>query len=130
MSVMIGSLVTRWTVLLLLLAGCGGGVYVSYSCCESDPPRVDLVASDDEVSPGQAVQLAASAVDDSGLVDRVSFFRYDGNSLVLLATDLSPPFEAVFVVPSDGRLSVNLQAQAVNGEGDVGSSAVVTLTVR
>jgi len=113
----------------LLLAGCGGGVYLGYTWSDNDPPRVDLVVRDDEVSPGQTVQLAASAVDDSGFVDRVTFYRYDGNSLVPLDTDLVPPFEAAFVVPSDGRPTVNLQAQAVDGEGEVGYSDVLTLTI-
>jgi len=114
----------------LLLAGCGGGVYLGYTWDDDDPPRVDLVASATEVSPGQTVQLTAAAVDDRGFVDRVTFFRYDGNSLVSLGTDLAPPFEAVFVVPTDGRSTVNLQAQAVDNQGDVGNSAVLTLVVR
>lgn len=123
------SRVARWMA-PLLLAGCGGGVYLGYTWDDDDPPRVDLVASATEVSPGQTVQLTAAAVDDRGFVDRVTFFRYDGNSLVSLGTDLAPPFEAVFVVPTDGRSTVNLQAQAVDNQGDVGNSAVLTLVVR
>ena len=60
----------------------------------------------------------------------MTFFRYDGKSLVSLGTDVAPPFEAVFVVPTDGRSAVNLQAQAVDGFGEVGISAVLTLLVR
>jgi len=43
----------------------------------------------------------------------------------------SPPFAAhcAHVVPSDGRPTVNLQAQAVDGEGEVGYSDVLTLTI-
>lgn len=114
----------------LLLAGCGGGVYLGYTWGDNDPPRVGLVASASDVTAGQTVRLTAAAADDSGYVDRVIFYRYDGNSLVSLGTDLAPPFETVLVVPSDGRLSLNLLAQAVDGDGEVGTSEVLSLAVR
>ena len=114
----------------LLLSGCGGGVYLGYEWGDDHPPRVDLVASATEALPGEAVRLVASASDSSGYVDRVTFYRYDGNRLQPLGTDRSAPFEAVLVVPADGRPVVNVVAEAVDGDGESATSGIVGVTVR
>lgn len=114
---------------LLTLAGCGGGLYIELGGSDLDqPPQVSLVASSSTASPGQTVRLAAAASDDHG-VQRVHFFRLEADgSTTTLGTDSSQPFEwdtVVATVPGTQRF----YARAVDGLGQVGDSAVVTVTV-
>ena len=115
---------------VLLLAGCGGGsLYLTLGDYE-DPPQVELAVSDTLVRPLQTVRLVAAAADDSGYVDRVEFYRYDGERLARLGVDSSPPFEAALVVPDDGRLAVTVFARAIDGEGLQGDSPLISLEIR
>lgn len=115
----------------LLLAGCGGGsFYLALGDDFSDPPRVELAAAETVVQPLQTVRLVAAAADDSGFVDRVLFFRFDGEQIVRIALDGVPPYEANMVVPNDGRNFVSVFARAVDGDGEEGDSNLVTLEIR
>lgn len=113
-----------------LLAGCGGGSLYLTLDGYSDPPQVELAVAETVVRPGQSVHLAAAAVDDSGFVDRVVFYRYDGERALRVGVDSSAPFEATLVVPDDGRLFVSLFARAFDAEGQEGDSPLVTLEIR
>ena len=115
----------------MALAGCGGGVYLGYEWGDDGlPPSVELVASAYEVVPLQSVRLVAAAADDTGYIDQVEFYRFDGNRPVLLGIDRSQPYETLMVVPDDGRARVELFARAVDSYGDVGDSAIIALDVR
>lgn len=115
----------------LALAGCGGGVYLGYEWGDDGlPPSVELVASAYDVVPLQSVRLVAAAADDTGYIDQVEFYRFDGNRPVLLGIDRAPPYENILVVPADGRTHVDVFARAVDSFGDVGDSAIISLTVR
>ncbi len=118
----------------LLLAGCGGGLYVSVGDDDwddwDDPPQVTLVASLSSAAPGSLVRLAAAASDDYG-VDRVLFYRLepDGRS-TLLDTDRSPPYETDTVLPGGSAGSVRYFARAVDGLGQTDDSDWVEVRLR
>jgi hypothetical protein len=113
-----------------LVAGCGGGsLYIGIDGSDDQPPRAELVADRTQAVPGQLVRLAAAASDDGGYVERVRFYRIDGGDSTLISVDTSAPFEATLVVPNDGRSSVSVFARAVDGFGQAGDSAVVTISI-
>ena len=115
----------------LLLAGCGGGLWLGYTWGDDgDPPVVWLVVTPDVAAPGQTVRLSAAVSDDGDGIDRVWFYRVDGDTVVRLGRDDSPPYDITMVAPSDGRTSVRVFAEAVDWSGNVGTSPAVTLTVR
>ncbi len=114
----------------LLLAGCGGGIYLEFGDGFDDPPQVDLVASAPVVEPQQQVRLVAAAVDDSGFVSQVAFYRYDGGQAVRWSVDATPPFEALLVVPDDGRRQLSLFARATDGQGQQADSPLLHLEIR
>lgn len=65
-----------------LVAGCGGGVYVSWGSGGA-PPGVALTVQPTTAAVGQTVTLVAAASDDVG-IDEVAFYRVDGGNHVLL----------------------------------------------
>ncbi len=112
----------------LLLAACGGGLYIGVDGGD-EPPTVSLVASVGTAVPGQAVRLAAAATDDFG-VDYVGFYRVDPDGRVTaLGNDGVAPFEWDAVVPSVNG-SVQFFARAVDGEGQATDSERVTVIVQ
>ena len=114
---------------LALLAGCGGGVYLSLGGSFDEPPTVSLVASVSSAVPGQAVRLAAAASDDHG-VDQVAFFRIENDSSQTpLGVDFSPPYELDTLVPATARLQVRYFARATDTAGQRRESATVTITL-
>jgi hypothetical protein len=115
--------------LMALLAGCGGGVYLGYDYIPDDPPHVDLAASTDEALPNEVVRLVAAASDDFA-VDRVSFYRIDGNRSVLLVTDRSAPWQLDTLIPADAVGSVRYFARAVDDAGQSRDSTVVTVFIQ
>jgi hypothetical protein len=112
----------------LLIAGCGGGVSFYFDDWDDLAPAVDLAASSTSAPAGASVHLAAAAADESG-IDRVSFYRYDGNTAVRLATDTSAPYAFDFIVPADGRASVTVFAHAVDNAGNAADSNLVTIAI-
>lgn len=113
-----------------LLAGCGGGVYLSFQIGDGGDdggPSVSLVASTTTASRGGIVRLSATARDDDG-VDYVAFYRDDGN-WTLLARDPTSPYVYSAPIPSDAGSTVRFLARAVDFTGDAGESSVVTIDV-
>jgi hypothetical protein len=115
--------------LMALLAGCGGDVYLGYDYIPDDPPHVDLATSTDEALPNEVVRLVAAASDDFA-VDRVSFYRIDGNRSVLLVTDRSAPWQLDTLIPADAAGSVRYFARAVDDAGQSRDSTVVTVFIQ
>jgi hypothetical protein len=116
--------------LLVLAAGCGGGLYVDlgYGFGPDDPPNVELVASTDVALPNEVIRLVAAASDDFA-VDRVSFYRIDAGRSVLLDTDRSHPWQLDTVIPAAAVGSVRYFARAVDDVGQARDSAIVTVLV-
>jgi len=111
----------------VVMAGCGGGVYLEFG--DDDlPPVVDLSASSSSARAGDSVRLAAAAADENG-IDHVSFYRYDGNTAVRLGSDDSPPYDWQLLVPADGRSSVTVFARAVDNADNVADSRWVTISI-
>jgi len=111
-----------------LLSACGGGIWIGIDDFDDQPPAVELAAASTSAPAGSVVRLVAAATDDSG-VDRVHFYRYDGNTAVRLGSDSSAPYEWQLLVPSDGRASVTVFARAVDEWDNAADSALVTITI-
>lgn len=124
----------RWTHRTLawsagvVMAGCGGGVYLEFGDGDDLPPVVDLSAASSSARAGDSVRLAAAAADENG-IDHVSFYRYDGNTAVRLGSDDSPPYDWQLLVPADGRSSVTVFARAVDNADNVADSRWVTISI-
>lgn len=112
----------------LALGACGGGLYIEIGDDDDLDPVVDLAASSTSAPGGATVRLVAAAADESG-IDRVNFYRYDGNTLVRLGTDGTPPYDWQFLVPDDGRTSVIVFARAYDTWGNAGDSDLVTIAI-
>jgi len=112
----------------VLLAACGGGVYLQFGGVDDLPPVVELAAASLSAPAGSSVRLAAAAADENG-IDHVSFYRYDGNTAVRLGSDSFSPYEWQLLVPSDGRASVIVFARAVDDAGNVADSKLVTISI-
>ena len=112
----------------VLLGACGGGLYVEIGDDDDLDPVVELAVSSTAAAGGATVRLVAAAADESG-IDRVNFYRYDGNTAVRLGSDGTPAYEWQFVVPDDGRTSVSVFARAYDTWGNAGDSAPVTIIV-
>ena len=110
------------------LAGCGGGVYLEFGDWDDLPPVVELAASASTAPAGGTVRLVAAAADEDG-IDHVRFYRYDGNTAVLLGTDGAAPYEWTLVVPADGRGSVSVFAHAVDRSGNRADSNLVSIGI-
>ena len=119
----------------LLLAGCGGGVWLGVcdGCDDGDgvddPPNVALVVAPTQARSGDTVRLAAAASDDFALRE-VQFYRLDtaGNA-IFLATDTLSPYEVDAVVPGGSGGSVSWFARAIDDRRQRTDSAAVTVTV-
>lgn len=118
----------------VLLAGCGGGVYIGWSSDDGDfrddPPVVNLVASVARAAPGQVLRLAAAASDDR-VVDQVLFYRVerDGSS-TRLGNDASAPYEFDTTMPDTSASEVQFFARAVDNAGQSTDSRTVTVQVQ
>jgi len=126
-------LLPSWTLHTLawsacvVMAGCGGGVYLDFGG-DDLPPVVDLSAASSSARAGDSVRLAAAAADENG-IDHVSFYRYDGNTAVRLGSDDSSPYDWQLLVPADGRNSVTVFARAVDFADNVTDSRWVTISI-
>jgi len=122
---------TRRTLALsagVLVAGCGGGVYLEFGGDDDLPPVIDLSASASSARAGDSVRLAAAAADENG-IDHVSFYRVDGNTAVRIGSDGSPPYEWQLLVPADGRSAVTVFARAVDYADNVAESDQLTISI-
>jgi hypothetical protein len=110
----------------LLLAGCGGGIYLEFS--DDDPPEVDLVASTGSAFPGETVRLSADAYDDDYVVE-VAFYREESDgSLTLLGYDDRAPFQWDATMPNVPRdAAVYFAARAYDSLGQRSGTAYVSV---
>lgn len=113
---------------VVALAGCGGSVSLGFGFSDDDRPTASLAVSPTSAAPGDTLRLSAAASDDFG-VDFVEFYRVDGSSSTLLGFDGLPPYQLDTTVPANAAGSVQYFARAVDGGGQRGDSAVVTVGV-
>jgi hypothetical protein len=118
---------------LLLVAGCGGGVFLGVQLGDSgdQPPNVALSSAVTEAPAGASVRLVAAASDDFG-VDAVAFYRQEAaGPSTLLANDPLSPYQTDTVIPASPVGTVwRYFARAFDGAGQHSDSAVVEITVR
>ncbi len=110
----------------LLLAGCGGGVYLEFS--DADPPEVDLATSTSRAFPGETVRLSAFATDDDFVVE-VAFYREESDgSLTLLGIDDRAPFQWNATMPDVPRnVVVYFAARAYDSVGQRSGTATAAV---
>ena len=116
-------------LLLVLVAGCGGGVYVDATVAEGPPPSITLaaVASATPVR-GDAVQLVATVSASNG-IDYVNFYRMDYYGPALLGAVGRPPATWDTSIPVNAGSTVSYYARACDALGKCTDSQVVTLPV-
>lgn len=111
------------------LAGCGGSVSLGFGFGDDDRPTASLTVSPTSASPGDTLRLVAAASDDFG-VDFVEFYRLDaGGGATRLGFDGLPPYQLDTTVPAGAVGSVQYFARAIDGGGQRGDSAVVTVGI-
>lgn len=116
-----------------LLAGCGGGVYLTVPIGEVDngPPLVQISPLPSFVQPNGVLTLGAGVAGGNGTV-QVAFYRIDGafgTTATYLGADNVPPYQLSTLIPADGRTSVSYYAEAQDRFGYVVRSAVVSAPV-
>jgi hypothetical protein len=117
-------------LLPLLLAGCGGGLYIGWGNYGDDSaPSVSIASGQTSVAAGGTLRVVAAASDNDSGVDEVAFYRFDGSAATRLGSDGSPPYEWDVFVPADGRTQVRVFARARDGAGNEADSAVLAVTV-
>lgn len=112
----------------IAVAGCGGSLSLGFGGDWDDPPRVSLAAAADRAPAGSTLRVVAAASDDFG-IDRVEFFRQDGEQWIKVATDGTAPYQIDLVVPDDGRAELALFARATDDVGQQADSGVVAVIV-
>lgn len=115
----------------LLLAGCGGGLYIGWGSDGDDDgaPSVSITSAQGSVAAGGVLRVAAAASDDDSGIDSVAFYRIDGGIAQRLGSDGSEPYQWDVAVPADGRSTVTVFARARDGAGNESDSALLTVTV-
>ena len=113
----------------LLLAGCGGGLYIGIGGGDDNPPAVSIATAQTSVAAGGTLHVVAAASDNESGIDEVAFYRLDFNVEVRIGSDGSPPYEWDYVVPDDGRTSMRVFARARDGAGNLADSTVLDVPV-
>lgn len=114
----------------LLLAGCGGGLYLGWGdCCDSGAPSVSITTAQTSVAAGGSLHVVAAAADNESGIDEVAFYRVDGGIDTRLGSDGSAPYAWDVPVPADGRSSVSVFARARDGAGNTADSNRLTIAV-
>ena len=114
----------------LLLAGCGGGLYLGWGdCCVSGAPSVSITTAQTSVAAGGSLRVVAAASDSDSGIDEVAFYRVDGGTDTRLGSDGSAPYAWDVPVPADGRSSVSVFARARDGAGNTADSNRLTIAV-
>ncbi len=114
----------------LLLAGCGGGLYLGWGdCCDSGAPSVSITTAQTSVAAGGSLHVVAAAADNDSGIDEVAFYRVDGGSDTRLGSDGSAPYEWDVPVPADGRSTISVFARARDGAGNTADSNRLTIAV-
>lgn len=114
----------------LLLAGCGGGLWVEIGSDPWDdrPPSVSIASAASSVVAGGTLRVVAAAAGESG-IDEVALFRRDGTRWTPLGTDRTEPYEWTVAVPADGRALLEVYARATDRSGRQANSAVLVVPV-
>lgn len=119
-----------FALLPLLLAGCGGGLYIGWGDYGDDSaPSVSITTAQSSVPAGGTLRVAAAASDNDSGIDEVAFYRFDGNAATRLGSVGSPPYAWDVFVPADGRTQVRVFARARDGAGNEADSAVLAVAV-
>ena len=114
----------------LLLAGCGGGLYLGWGdCCDSGAPSVSITTAQTSVAAGGSLHVVAAASDNDSGIDEVAFYRVDGGTDTRLGSDGSAPYEWDVPVPADGRSTISVFARARDGAGNTADSNRLTIAV-
>ena len=114
----------------LLLAGCGGGLYLGWgNCCDSGAPSVSITTAQSSVQAGATLRVVAAASDSDSGIDEVAFYRVDAGADTRLGSDGSAPYEWNVIVPSDGRSTLTVFARARDGAGNTADSNRITVSV-
>ncbi|MBS0437389.1 Ig-like domain-containing protein [Piscinibacter sp.] len=114
----------------LLLAGCGGGLYLGWgNCCDGGAPSVSITTAQTSVAAGGSLRVVAAASDSDSGIDEVAFYRVDGGADTRLGSDGSAPYAWDVPVPADGRSSVSVFARARDGAGNTADSNRLTIAV-
>ena len=114
----------------LLLAGCGGGLYLGWGDYDDDgAPSVSITTAQTSVVAGGTLRVVAAASDDDSGIDEVAFYRVDGATDTRLGSDGSAPYEWNVPVPADGRTTVSVFARARDGAGNTANSSLLTIAV-
>ena len=113
-----------------LLAGCGGGVYLTVPIggYPEGPPSVVMSPLPSFVEPRGVLTLGAGATSPYAIED-VAFYRIDGRFSTFLGADSFPPYQLSTGIPVDGRPTVAYFAEVRDAAGRVAQSQVVTSTV-
>ena len=83
-------------------------------------------ANGTRIVAGVPLAVAATASDPDGTISKVAFYRHDGVSNLLVATDSSAPYGATLNLPAG---SFVLTAVATDSKGATATSAPVSVTV-
>lgn len=114
----------------LLLAGCGGGLYIGWGGWDDGgPPSVSITTAQTSVPAGGTLRVVAAASDNDSGIDEVAFYRVDGTSNTRLGSDGSAPYEWDVAVPTDGRTTLSVFARARDGAGNSADSNRLTVSV-
>ncbi len=113
----------------LLLAGCGGGLYLGWGDWDDGAPSVSITTAQTSVPAGGTLHVVAAASDDDSGIDEVAFYRVDGGTDTRLGSDGSSPYEWNVVVPADGRTTISVYARARDGAGNTANSNRLTVSV-
>lgn len=123
-------LVRSLILLPLLLAGCGGGLYIGWgNYGDTSAPSVSIATGQTSVAAGGTLRVVAAASDNDSGIDEVAFYRFDGSAATRLGSDGSAPYEWDVTVPADGRTQVLVFARARDGAGNEADSSVLAVTV-
>lgn len=113
----------------LLLAGCGGGLYLGWGNWDDGAPSVSITTAQTSVAAGGSLHVVAAAADNDSGIDEVAFYRVDGGSDTRLGSDGSAPYEWDVPVPADGRSTISVFARARDGAGNTADSNRLTIAV-
>ena len=106
--------VARLLILLpLLLAGCGGGLYIGWGDYgDNRAPSVSIATGQLSVAAGGTLRVVAAASDNDSGIDEVAFYRFDGSAATRLGSVGSPPYQWDVAVPAVGDTPKLQQAYA------------------
>ena len=116
-------------VAALLLAGCGGGVYLELGDdYDGPPPTISLSTSTGVARRGDLIRLSAAISAPNG-IERITFYRIDPGVSTLLATLHGPPAQVDTPIPVNAVSSVGYWARVCDQAGYCTESATVSISI-